>query len=56
VKPAWSWQFDADRLQPVAALSVDGPITPEWAWGDATGAGVKVVFIDSGIDADHSQL
>ena len=28
-------------------------ITPEWAWGGSTGAGVKVAVIDSGIDADH---
>jgi subtilisin family serine protease len=56
VKPAWSWQFDADRLLPVAPLPVSGPITPEWAWGSATGAGVRVAVIDSGIDASHPQL
>ena len=31
----------------------DLPITKEWAWGGATGAGVRVAVIDSGIDADH---
>jgi subtilisin family serine protease len=28
-------------------------MTKEWAWGGATGAGVKVAIIDSGVDADH---
>jgi subtilisin len=28
-------------------------VTREWAWGGATGAGVDVAVIDSGIDADH---
>jgi subtilisin family serine protease len=59
MKPAWSWQFEPERLASaaaagrVAALPVTGPITPEWAWGGADGAGVKVAVIDSGIDASH---
>jgi subtilisin family serine protease len=28
-------------------------ITPQWAWGACTGAGVRVAVIDSGIDGDH---
>jgi subtilisin family serine protease len=52
MKPAWSWQFDEETLARVAPL-VPQAITREWAWGDATGAGVKVAVIDSGIDADH---
>jgi subtilisin len=51
LRPAWSWQFSADALPPAPDLPV--PITKEWAWGDATGAGVKVAVVDSGIDADH---
>ena len=31
-------------------------LTPEWAWGDSTGAGVKVAVIDSGIDNDHPAI
>jgi subtilisin family serine protease len=37
-------------LEPV--LPLDG-MSPEWAWGGSTGAGVKVAVIDSGIDAEH---
>jgi subtilisin len=28
-------------------------VTPEWAWGAATGAGVRVCILDSGIEAGH---
>jgi subtilisin len=31
-------------------------ITPEWAWGQATGAGLRIAVIDSGIDATHPAL
>ncbi|MCD4782765.1 MAG: S8 family serine peptidase [Candidatus Eremiobacteraeota bacterium] len=31
-------------------------ITPQWAWGDSTGAGIKVAVIDSGIDRTHPAL
>ena len=51
--PAWSWQFVAGHLPPVAPLPLDTPITREWAFGGATGAGVKVAVIDSGVDASH---
>jgi subtilisin len=51
--PAWSWQFAGGHLPPVAALPLDSPITSDWAWGGATGAGVKVAVIDSGVDAAH---
>jgi subtilisin len=30
--------------------------TPEWAWGGATGKGIKVAVIDSGVDASHPAL
>jgi subtilisin len=28
-------------------------ITPEWAWGGATGAGIRVCIVDSGIEPGH---
>ncbi len=31
-------------------------VTPTWAWGGSTGAGVRVAIIDSGVDADHPAL
>ena len=53
MKPAWSEQFDPDRLREVVPLAMPDPVTREWAWGDATGAGVKVAVIDSGVDGSH---
>jgi subtilisin len=32
---------------------MDVPIDKEWAWGGASGAGVAVAVVDSGIDAAH---
>jgi subtilisin len=29
------------------------PVSPEWAYGNATGAGVRVCIVDSGIEPDH---
>lgn len=28
-------------------------VTPDWAWGGATGAGIRVCIIDSGVDSEH---
>jgi subtilisin len=55
-EPAWSWQFRADTLPRVAPLVAPMPMTKEWAWGGATGAGVKVAVIDSGIDVSHPAI
>jgi subtilisin len=50
--PAWSLPADA-----VESIRVRGswlePVTREWAWGGATGKGVRVCVLDSGIEADH---
>jgi len=51
--PAWSWQFAPDHIQQLSKLEGLEAITPEWAWGESTGAGVKVGVIDSGIDNNH---
>lgn len=52
-RPAWSSGFAPGVLETFTpVLPLDG-ITREWAWGESTGAGVKVAVIDSGIDADH---
>ena len=53
LKPAWSEQFEAGRLPQVRPLGLPAPVTAQWAWGGATGAGVKVAIVDSGIDANH---
>jgi subtilisin len=50
--PAWSLpSAEADRI----ALAGSWPerVTREWAWGDATGEGVRVCILDSGVEAEH---
>lgn len=56
LRPAWSWQFESGTLAAIKVLGLPSPPTREWAWGGATGAGVRVAIIDSGIDADHPSV
>jgi subtilisin family serine protease len=50
--PAWSEPFVDPRRALRRSLRLRG-ITREWAWGGATGEGVRVGIIDSGIENDH---
>jgi subtilisin family serine protease len=50
--PAWSLPKDAvDRI----ALPSEWPerVTRDWAWGGATGKGIRVCILDSGVEAGH---
>ena len=52
--PAWSLPAGAgERI----SIGVDWPerVTRDWAFGDATGKGVRVCILDSGIEAGHPQ-
>ena len=51
--PAYSSAFGAAGLRRVDAVEAIGHVTPQQAWGEATGRGVKVAIVDSGVDADH---
>jgi subtilisin len=53
--PAWSGAFEPDRLSSVTALPLAASAF-EWAMDDASGAGVKVAIIDSGVDASHPMV
>jgi subtilisin len=35
---------------------IDLPITKDWAWGGASGAGIEVAVVDSGVDASHPEV
>lgn len=52
-RPAWSKESVFLQLP---ELEIDDHWSPEWAMGGATGAGVRVAVVDSGIDADHPLL
>jgi subtilisin len=56
VKPAHSELFEPERLRPVSPVPLGGGITPEWAWGSGTGAGVRVAVVDSGVDWGHPDV
>jgi subtilisin len=56
LRPAWSSQFQRDKLPPVRPLPLLDRITPEEAWGGSTGAGVRVAVVDSGIDNNHPDI
>jgi len=51
-RPAWSLSADAT---PSIGLPVAWPERPTraWAFGDSTGAGVRVCILDSGVDTEH---
>lgn len=52
--PAWSEPFaaaDAGARRPRRAGLRD--VTRAWAWGGATGRGVTVAIVDSGVERDH---
>lgn len=49
--PQWSADFGTEQLAAVRALPVTG--LRDWALGGATGSGVRVAVIDSGVDASH---
>jgi subtilisin family serine protease len=51
--PAWSEPFHRDQLPAAPPLDLSATITPSWAYGDGSGAGVRVAVVDSGVDADH---
>lgn len=51
--PAWADAFAPDRLGPAPRLDLPADLTREWAFGSATGSGVRVAVIDSGVDSDH---
>ena len=54
-KPAWSWQFSGDAVEQPGRTEL-GTITPDWALGGSTGAGVRVGILDSGVEATHPAL
>ena len=52
-RPAWSEPFIGDALAELAREARLDRIDRDWAFGGATGRGVTVAIIDSGIEAGH---
>ena len=53
--PAWSLPAGAGESIPLPSAWPDR-VTREWAWGGATGAGVRVCVLDSGVELDHPRI
>src|ERR1700710_1919872 len=51
--PAWSLDREAARAATHSSPFPLGGDAREWAWGSATGKGVRVAIVDSGIDGTH---
>lgn len=51
--PAWSEPFAIDARARLVRAAGLRQVDREWAWGGATGAGVKVAIIDSGVEGSH---
>jgi subtilisin len=52
--PAWAAPRGGPDLMPVQAWPAE--VTPEWAYGAADGAGVRVCVLDSGVDGTHPRV
>lgn len=50
--PAWSLTTGAAARISIASHWPE-PVTRDWAWGGATGAGVRVCILDSGVETGH---
>lgn len=51
--PAWSEPFNSETRESLTRLPALETIDRDWAWGGATGEGVSVAIIDSGIEGGH---
>ena len=51
--PAWSEPFAPEARQRLIRAAALRLVDSEWAWGGATGAGVRVAIIDSGVEGSH---
>lgn len=56
LRPAWSEPFIGAALKSLARTARLDRIDRDWAFGGATGRGVTVCVIDSGVEADHPAL
>jgi subtilisin len=51
-----AWGLTTSVLPEAFEVSPVGPVTPQWAWGGADGAGIRVCVLDSGVEADHPMV
>jgi subtilisin family serine protease len=55
--PLPAWSLPRGQAGSIALASVwPERVTPEWAWGGSTGAGVRVCVVDSGVEVEHPDI
>jgi subtilisin len=54
--PAWSEPFTGSSTDHLTRLPTLQGIDREWAWGGATGKGITVAVIDSGVEGSHPRV
>jgi subtilisin len=54
--PAWSEPFTAETRAGLVRNRELSQIDREWAWAGATGAGVRVAIVDSGVEGSHPKV
>jgi subtilisin family serine protease len=53
-EPLPAWSLPTEGVERIALPEAwPGQVTREWAWGGATGAGVRICILDSGVERDH---
>jgi subtilisin len=53
-EPLPAWSLPTDAVERIALPEAwPGRVTRDWAWGGATGAGVRVCVLDSGVELNH---
>src|SRR2546423_908958 len=56
-EPLPAWSLPTEAVERIALPEAwPGEVTREWAWGGATGAGVRVCVLDSGVELDHPSV
>ena len=56
MRPAWSEPFMGEAIAGLARQTRLDRLDRDWAFGGATGRGVTVAIIDSGVEAEHPAL
>jgi subtilisin family serine protease len=51
--PAWSEPFAPEARERLIRAFATRIVDRDWAWGGATGAGVRIAIIDSGVEGNH---
>ena len=52
-EPKLTWNLRGRSPEDIPVKADGQHVTPEWAWGAGTGAGVRVCVVDSGVERHH---